>query len=646
MIFPVTLTSVLFSVAIILLSCLIMARYRDLFKRVKIPLAIIVMLGGLTVYTIGYLPPELTNGESYGLDRFVDFGSVILRALFSSCRAFILESDFSEIHESLKSNGLYVLAFNTVLVLATFFTVLTVLSLLGVRFIARMQLLIARDEEVYVFLGLHEASYHMIRDLRKNGKNRTIIVVENIPNDQDEDDNTLITRIRENQCILIDQDAEDISLRKLGLPKRFYKKRLSFFILFDQDSKNAKTGVSVIEQIGKAKVPQGYVTLYIQTLSGEINRILDKAMKENHVAVEVKTFSVPDLTARQLMESHPVYETIALDTGKAMAASDFAMLIAGFGQTGEEVLRKAIYSGQFIGSHFKAVVVDQSMSSKIGVFYNRYPGLRSNYDISFNEAHTGSEAFYDLLIQYGPSLNYIVICLGDDKTNLETALEIQRMIQRKLINQNALVAVHVLMRHEFAHLMDSEEFANIRFFGCMDDIYSESIIINESMDRMARKMNAMFNEIYHVEPADNWGTLDAFTKESNRSAAMNIRTKLRLLGLSMAEKGKTDQKPVRLDAYLEGVRLDNLAQQEHLRWNAFHFASGWVTWELHETGQATRAKDLKSKRHACLVSWQDLKAVTARFNQKPSYEELDYEQVRHIPEILEYAGYEVYENDR
>jgi hypothetical protein len=202
------------------------------------------------------------------------------------------------------------------------------------------------------------------------------------------------------------------------------------------------------------------------------------------------------------------------------------------------------------------------------------------------------------------------------------------------------------MRHEFAHLMDSEEFANIRFFGCMDDIYSESIIINESMDRMARKMNAMFNEIYHVEPADNWGTLDAFTKESNRSAAMNIRTKLRLLGLSMAEKGKTDQKPVRLDAYLEGVRLDNLAQQEHLRWNAFHFASGWVTWELHETGQATRAKDLKSKRHACLVSWQDLKAVTARFNQKPSYEELDYEQVRHIPEILEYAGYEVYENDR
>lgn len=646
MVFPVTLTSVLFSVAIILLSCLIMARYRDLFKRVKIPLAIMVMVGGLTVYTIGYLPPELIKGESYGLDRLVDFGSVILRALFSSCRAFILESDFSEVHESLKSNGLYVLAFNTVLVLATFFTVLTVLSLLGMRFIARLQLLIARDDEVYVFLGLHEASYHMIRDLRKNGKNRTIVVVENIPNDQDEDDNTLITRIRENQCILIDQDAGDINLRKLGLPKRFYKKHLSFFVLFDQDNQNTKTAASVIEQIGRIKVPQGCITLYIQTLSGEINKILDRTMKENHVAVEIKTFSVPDLTARQLMESYPVYETLELDTEKAMVTSDFTMLIAGFGQTGEEVLRKAIYSGQFIGSHFKAVVVDQNMSSKMGVFSNRYPGLRANYDISFNEAHTGSEDFYDLLIQYGPTLKYIVITLGDDKANLETALEIQRMIGRQLINRDVLIAVHVLMRHEFAHLMGSEEFSNIRFFGSMDNIYSESIIINESMDRMARKMNAMFNEIYHVDPADNWSTLDAFTKESNRSAAMNIRTKLRLLGLSMAEKGKTDQKTVKLDDYLEGVCLDHLAQQEHLRWNAFHFASGWVTWELHETGQATRAKDLKTKRHACLVSWEDLKAVTARFNQKPSYEELDYEQVRHIPEILNYAGYEVYENER
>ena len=49
-------------------------------------------------------------------------------------------------------------------------------------------------------------------------------------------------------------------------------------------------------------------------------------------------------------------------------------------------------------------------------------------------------------------------------------------------------------------------------------------------------MNALYNRLYNVEPADNWRDLDVFTKESNRSAASNITTKLRLLNLEMREK--------------------------------------------------------------------------------------------------------------
>jgi hypothetical protein len=165
------------------------------------------------------------------------------------------------------------------------------------------------------------------------------------------------------------------------------------------------------------------------------------------------------------------------------------------------------------------------------------------------------------------------------------------------------------------------------------------------MDKMARTMNALFNRIYHVEPADNWFELDEFTRESNRSAAMNIRTKLRLLGLDMAEAGKSGKQPVRLEEYLQGIRLENLARQEHLRWNAFFFASGWTTWELSDTAGAAKAKDPANKRHACLVPWERLAEVTRRFNQEPSFEELDFMQVRNIPLILEASGYIVYKMD-
>ena len=38
MLFPITMTSVLLSLGIIILSCLVVARYRDIYERIKIPL--------------------------------------------------------------------------------------------------------------------------------------------------------------------------------------------------------------------------------------------------------------------------------------------------------------------------------------------------------------------------------------------------------------------------------------------------------------------------------------------------------------------------------------------------------------------------------------------------------------------------------
>ena len=47
MLFPITVTSILFSLGIILLGCFIVARYRDVYEKIKIPLAIITFLAAL-----------------------------------------------------------------------------------------------------------------------------------------------------------------------------------------------------------------------------------------------------------------------------------------------------------------------------------------------------------------------------------------------------------------------------------------------------------------------------------------------------------------------------------------------------------------------------------------------------------------------
>ncbi len=647
MLFPITVTSILFSLGIILLGCFIVARYRDVYEKIKIPLAIITFFSGLVLYIIGYLPDHVIQGNPPPVQGqpSPDVSAIALRALFSTCRIFILENDFGEISEILRNDTIYSLLFHLVHALGLMITVLTLLSLFGLHIISRIQLLFYRSSETYVFCGLNEYAYHLIRSLRENGRDRCIIVIEGLKQSSEEEE-VLVKKIRENQCILIDRNAGEVeNLRRLKLPARFYQKPLHFFLLSEQENANIQTAIKLIQNIKKDKTSAENLTLYIHSSSMNTGQIMDKIRKENGVNVDFRVLNIPDLAARQLMDTCPVHETMELDTREARVHSDFTLFLAGFGPMGVEVLRKTLYSGQFYGGQFKAVVTDSAMNSREGVFNNRYSAIKSNYSIQFIQADPGSSAFYDLILQNIYEINYIVVCLEDDRLNMETALEIQRLLRRSGVKRSVTIAVQISESEELSHYQEIALMPDIRIFGRISDIFTESIIINESMDKMARTMNALFNRIYHVDPEDNWFDLDEFTKESNRSAAMNIRTKLRLLGLDMAEAEDSDKQPVRLEEYLQGKRLENLAKQEHLRWNAFHFASGWVTWELSETTGAKKAKDSVNKRHACLVPWERLADVTRRFSQEPSFEELDFMQVRNISKILEASGYIVYKAD-
>ena len=646
MLFPITMTSVLLSLGIIILSCLVVARYRDIYERIKIPLAIVTFFSGLVLYIIGYLPDHVIQGTSpLQGEVSADAAAIALRALFSTCRIFILENDFGEISEILRSNAIYAISFHLVHAMGLMITVLTLLSLFGLHIISRIQLLFSRSSETYVFCGLNEYAYHLIRNLRENGTNRCIIVIEGLKQSSEEEE-VLVKKIRENQCILIDRNFREVeSLKRLKFPARFYQKPLHFFLLSDQENINIQAAIRLIQNIKKDRTPAENLTIYIHSSSENTGQIIDRTRKENRVKIDFRVFNIPDLAARQLINTCPVYETMELDTREARVHSDFTLFLAGFGRMGVEVLRKILYSGQFYGGQFRAIVTDSSMNRREGTFNNRYSGIKSNYSIQFVQADPGSSEFFDLILQNINEINYIAVCLDDDRQSMETALEIQRLLRRNSVRRPVVIAVQISEAEKLFYYQENDLPPGIRFFGRISDIFTESIIINESMDKMARTMNALFNRIYHVEPADNWFELDEFTRESNRSAAMNIRTKLRLLGLDMAEAGKSGKQPVRLEEYLQGIRLENLARQEHLRWNAFFFASGWTTWELSDTAGAAKAKDPANKRHACLVPWERLAEVTRRFNQEPSFEELDFMQVRNIPLILEASGYIVYKMD-
>lgn len=637
MIFQSSLNMLLIAILLILVGCFVLAKHKDFFEKVKIPFTIVALIFGITIYGMGYLPQDIIDGK--GSQSLISLAAVALRALFSTCRMFILENDFSEVNEFFKDQTFYILAFNIAHIMALMLTVFTILSLFGMRFISRIQLLLAGGEKVYVFMGFNAAAKNLIQSIHKNNHDiqPLMILVHNV-SDKEPDSNILKT-IRENGLIHVDKKHTEVtSLKKIGLGRRLIKKEIHVFLLSNDDNLNLKTALGIIGNSTKDGVNHAQLTLYIQSGAEGIEAILENANREQNLSVEFKISNIPDISARQLMERCPLHEVLDRDLEAASVKTDLHLLIAGFDNIGAEVLRKSVYCGQFIGSGFKAVITGEAISDKRGTFFNRFPGIEDNYAIEWCEANPGSHAFYETVKKHIDTLNYLVIALGDDKANLDTAIEIERLLRREGINRKLIIAVHMVSHDAFAHYEHAPHLPHVRFFGKYAEIFTESIIINESMDRMARKMNELYNKLYQVDPADNWNKLDTFTKESNRSASMNIRTKLYLMGTEIVEKRGLDPEPVDFNDYFIGPRMDNLAMQEHLRWNAFHFASGWTTWALKDIGNAVKAKDSARRRHACLVSWEGLKAVTDRFNASPTYEELDYEQVKNIPAILDFAG--------
>jgi hypothetical protein len=640
MLFPFTIASLLMVLAIVVVGCLFVARYRDLYEKLRIPLAVATFAAGLIIYSIGYMPDAVFQGDtgndaSFQALSFSDYGTIALRALFSACRIFVLENDFSDLNSFVIQDRLYVMAFFLVHILGLMVTVLTIISLLGARFISRIQLLIARPTEIYVFFGYDEPSQELAKSLRAGGKNRCICVIDSLS--RREDDDIFLRKLRENRCILIDRDPSEVDgLRKMRLPARFFRRKLGIFLMDRDEDANFKAAENLIKSMKKEKRPIDSITLYIQSSSESDERVLDNIRREEGINVECRIFSIPDLAARQLMESCPIIDVMDIDTETATVRSDFNLFIAGFGPVGMEVFRKCLYNGQFMGGEFNAIITDGAMKSKMGTFNNRYSAIAKNYNVRYLQAEPGSSAFFRAITERIGELNYIVVALEDDKLSFEIAVEIDRLIRRVCPGRKITLAAYISTPEGYSHYEDNSFSSCIRIFGRARDLFTETVIINESMDKMARTINEFFNRTYQCDPTDNWHSLDAFTKESNRSAAMNIRTKLRLMGLDLDDSCSPGQ--VDLADYLKGLRLENLAKQEHLRWNAFHFASGWTTWELEDTTGAKKAKDSANKRHACLVPWDRLSEVTERFGQKPSYEELDIDQVMHIPDILAAAG--------
>ena len=217
---------------------------------------------------------------------------------------------------------------------------------------------------------------------------------------------------------------------------------------------------------------------------------------------------------------------------------------------------------------------------------------------------------------------YVVVSLGSDNLNMQTALEISSYAKR-----NDLVFrifIHLIDRESFSHLLTKEP--DLVCFGDCDEIFCEESVIRREIENEAIRNHN--NYINHSDPdrkVKPWVEIGKMKQISNVSAMEHQPTKLMLMGMTEAEIAKFKNEE-EFTHKIGNDRLENLAKAEHLRWNANYFVHGWNTWSLDKvTGKST--SDEVRKLHTCLVDWETLEQVEKRFYELKKYDVITVKKI-------------------
>ena len=242
--------------------------------------------------------------------------------------------------------------------------------------------------------------------------------------------------------------------------------------------------------------------------------------------------------------------------------------------------------------------------------------------------------------------NRIIVALGNDELNINTALQMHRF---RLGFLTAAEANNPSLMPEpiFAHVRDKESYryykdkkAPIATFGSMTNIYKVDVIINEEMDTIAKLVNYVYNRYDRQQLTDEelkeaaangemeecWNRCTLFDQDSSRAVAANIQNVIDIAGGDDSLAGKISD-----PAY-----IDRLGEMEHRRWNAFHFMRGITGWPFHEVSPVIiDGKEKKNgklifgtgkiiAKHICLVPYDKLDEASGVINEMCGKKAEDY----------------------
>lgn len=464
-----------------------------------------------------------------------------------------------------------------------------------------------------------------------------------------------------------------------------------YFITENQDF-NVKYALIVLRQLYLQRESLSHKThLFVRSELEGVDAFLQKELDPSlEGKVEVHVFNQSDITARQFVEHHPVLDLekrvnpvtrknwLTINYDNLHVSGEINILILGLGWTGFEMLKKQVCDAQFIGDYsINVTVIDNDYAN----FHGRYQYIvqeaaRFGINICINPlvwiddkhricrqwlgnercfkkrdleekrvCQANSDLFYEWLGFEEPGagavniirFNRIIVALGSDELNVNTALQMTRFRNCYLGTRESNDAL-LMPEPIFAHVRDRERYsyyesyedAPITIFGGLKNIYSVATLVDEKMDFIAKLVNYVYcrydilkltmlqliDSINQGDSEKEWAKCSIFNQDSSRAVAMNLNNISRLAG--GVEKFA--------DIFSVPDYCEYLSELEHKRWNAFHYMNGIRTWTMDEVEASTDDRGrIKPKgklyfngnlvRHICLVGYDLLDAATRKVQE-------------------------------
>jgi len=509
-------------------------------------------------------------------------------AVIHAFEMFLVESDVAAIHHQFHDNWVFMTAFSLVHLLAAAITLMFVIKHFGYNIVAGFRMMFAayfgKRKESYIFWGLNDESCLLADSIKRHygqDKGYRIIFVRTnkdkksgVKNGMERLFNFLslknndLERLERLDCLTTStysdlahlstgHSQDDILKDRLNLRQlsRIIRKKstgqVHLFFLDEMTSDNIQSVANLRRDVTLNNYVAGdnhTVSLYCRARYNSVHRVIED--EQFHDRIEVKVIDPSHLSVevlKQHVEYHPVsYVDINDD---ATVSSAFKALVVGFGDVGMDAVRFLYEFGSFVKggnddgpvqrSEFHCDVVDGKMSSLAGLFLTNAPSVASNLSyhgsattqrplISLHEMDARCVEFYQYVESCIKTLNYVVVSMDDDESNISLAVRIFRLAVRYRKDMNHF-RILVLVKHDkdnhlqrvvehYNRLWAAEEHcenpvkrthqrfiriddcleAPITTFGKMESIFTYEYIVGDDLKKQAKMFKDRYDKSIEV----------------------------------------------------------------------------------------------------------------------------------------------------